>query len=399
MAGVYELRFLYPDGSPIKQLSQWSQFSYAKVVNGEGFVDVVVPAGLLDPNLIDVDHLVEVWRAPEPGAELEWEITCFINRWIVTTQNNETYVQMTGPGQMNLLGRRIVRYNRTTAEAAKEGLADDVMKEYVTENVPEPITDPYYSDERGIPNFTVVADESRGPNVGIDAGWENLLYTLQKIAEAAHANESPIYFDVVRQGKGWEFRTYADLRGTDRSIGSSPLQFSLDWGNLESPVYEQDWSEDENIVHGLGWGTGEGRVVDPERDKWRLFRNLYARREGIQDARGESTLLQVATRAAEKLGRKRPRIRFSASLMSTPETLYGRDWYWGDKVRAVYLGQTFVGMVEEVLIQVGDDGKETINARMEAEYFADIEVGLDEIIGMRTADLNATLPDILPYSI
>lgn len=399
MAGVYEIRFLYPDGTPIQQITEWRSLSYAKVVNGEGYVDLLIPYGLIDFHTIDVDHLVEIWRAPEPGAELQWEITGFINNWIVTTTDNETTIQMTGPGQMNLLGRRIVRYNKTTAQAAKEGLADDIMKEYVTQNVPIPITDPYYSDERGIPNFTVAADEGLGPNVGIEGGWENLLYILQKIAEAAHALESPIYFDVVRQGRAWEFRTFADRRGMDRTLGNNPIQFSLAWGNLENPMWEQDWREDENIVHGLGWGTGEGRVVDPERDKWRLFKNLYARREGIQDARGATTLLQVATRAAEKLGRMRPRIRFSATLMSTPETLYGRDWYWGDTISAVYLGTTFKGMVEQVLITVSQNGKERIEARMEAEYFADVEIGLDEAIGMRSADLIASPLDIFPYNL
>lgn len=386
MAGVYEIRLMRPDGTTIQLISEWSFLTYSKVINGEGFVDIVIPSGLIDIDTIDVDCLLEIWRAPEQGADLQWETTCFINRWVVTTQDNETMVQLTGPGQLNLIGRRVVRYNRTTAEAAKSGLADDVMKEYVTENVPEPITDPYYSDERGIPNFTVAADEGRGPNVGMEAGWEKLLYTLQKIAEAAHANEAPIYFDVVRMGVSkWEFRTYADQRGIDRTTGTHPIQFSQDWGNLENPRYEQDWSEDENIVHGLGWGTGEGRVVDPERDKWRLFRNLYARREGIQDARGCTTLLQVATRAAEKMGRMRPRIRFSGRLMSTPETLYGRDWYWGDKVMAVYQGRSFAGLVEEVLISVNENGKEYIDALLEAEYFADIELGLDNQISMQPA--------------
>lgn len=391
MAGVYELRLLQPDGTHIQLIDEWSFFSYAKVVNGEGAIDITVPIGKIDPNTIGVDTLVEIWRAPEPGSEYQWEMTAFINRWAVRTILNETSVNLLGPGQMNLIGRRLVRFNRTTAEAAKEGLSDDVMKEYVFENVPEPITDPYYSDERGIPNFTVAADEGRGETIGIEAGWENLLMVLQKIAEASYTKGTPIYFDVVRMGESeWEFRTYAEQRGIDRTVGVHPVQFSQDWGNLEEPSWEEDWSEDENIVHGLGWGIGAARVVDPERDKWRMFRNLYSRREGIQDARGSTTLLQVAIRAVERLARMRPRVRFSGRLMSTPETLYGRDWYWGDKVRAVYQGRTFAGIVESVWITVDGNGDETIDARLDAEYFADVEKGLDFVLATQPGQVIST---------
>ena len=63
--------------------------------------------------------------------------------------------------------------------------------------------------------------------------------------------------------------------------------------------------------------------------------------------------------------------------MSTPETPYGRDWFWGDKVRAVYQGRSFVGIGESVHIAVDGRGNETVDARLDAEYFADVERGLD----------------------
>lgn len=372
---AHEINLLDVYGNPIRTIEKWTQLKYALIANGVGYADIWLTEAFDVRAMADVDRLLEIYREGADG-KMHWQTTAFIRKWGARDTGEKGIVPfMYGNDQNSLLDRRIVRYLRTTVEAQKNGIADDIMKEYVSENVPAPITDPYYGDERGLSNFTVAANEGEGASIYYDGGWENLLDVLQFCASASSAQEIPIYFRVVQTGPAaFEFRTYKDRIGLDRTSGGA--MFAQEWGNLRNAYWEEDWLEDENIVHGLGWGSGTDREVDPERDKWRMFRTPWSRIEGIANARKATTRFEIAEAARSRLYEKRPKRRLSGVLISTPEAQYGTDWLFGDLVGANFYGMDFNGLVDSVEITLMEDGREHIEARIEAEYFADIEAGI-----------------------
>jgi len=57
---------------------------------------------------------------------------------------------------------------------------------------------------------------------------------------------------------------------------------------------------------------------------------------------------------------------FQGKIRETPGCLYGRDWAFGDKVTATYMGLNFDCIILAVQVTVDGSGKETLDARLEA---------------------------------
>ena len=53
--------------------------------------------------------------------------------------------------------------------------------------------------------------------------------------------------------------------------------------------------------------------------------------------------------------------------VDTQGTRFGRDWDFGDKVRARYRGQEFDAIIRSVVLSMDDSGQETIRAKLEYE--------------------------------
>ncbi len=320
-----------------------------------------------DWTVLDVDRLVEFWRAP-PGGNLQWEMTGFLRKWNIARRRNRTAVTLEGPGQMHLLDNRIIAYKGGQAESEKSGPADDVMKAFVREALGSLAGNDPYGRTRIQENFTVSADVGDGQTMETNVEWQELMRVLQDISDHAHSKGTPIYFDVVQTSPAnFEFRTYKNQRGIDRTSGPNALTFGEEFGNLTDPSWEEDWTKERNIIYGGGQGVDQDRVIDPEKDLARLHRTRFNRREAFQDARGEDTTLGVAKKAFARLIKDRPRRRLSGKMLSVPGSLYGENWRFGDKVLATAFGQQFEGMPRSISIQVLGKGREVITARIEAD--------------------------------
>jgi len=366
MAG-HEIWLAQSDGEPIQLLENYTFLRYTRTVNGIGWVQLHMPHDF-DFSVLGLDRLVEIWRSP-PGGNLKWQMTGFLRRWGAETIRGQTHVFLEGPGQNHIIDNRIVAYKGGQAESEKSGTADDVMKELVRENVaPDSGNDPY-GRTRVQANFTVSADVSEGPTFNGDLQWQTLMDVLNDISDHAYSGGTPVYWDVIQASPGnFQFRTYVNQRGIDRTIDPAALTFGQEFGNMADPRWEEDWTEERNIIYGGGRGEGQDRVIDPEKDVGRIFRTIWNRREAFQDARGEGTTLGVAKKARARLVESRPRRRLSGRLMSVPGSLYDVHWGFGDKVPATAFGFQFEGFVQSITITLRGKGREEIDARIEAEY-------------------------------
>ena len=367
MGARFEVRLLQPDGAPIAMLTKWAHLQYTLAVNGAGWVLMKMTSDF-DFTLPDVDLLIEIWRAPDADSPLVWECTGFMRKWKVQRLGRTTEAVIEGPNQVGLLARKIIAYTGGQAKSEKAAAGDDVMKELVREAMgPDAGNDPY-GRSRIQDGFTIAANATVGSTFNGSLEWLNLLKVLNDISDHQHAKDTPIYFDVIRIDSGeFQFRTYPDQLGLDRTFGPNQITFGEDFGNMENPLWEEDWSQERNIIYGGGQGVDAARTIDPEKDLGRLYRTKWNRREAFQDARGESTTLGVARKAFARLVKSRPRRFLSGRLLSIPGSLYGKDWSFGDKVNAEAFGHIFSGMPRVLTVAVDDLGNEEIDATIEAE--------------------------------
>jgi hypothetical protein len=108
---------------------------------------------------------------------------------------NPNTISVSGPDMTELLGRRIVAYRAGTSEASKNTFADDMMKEYVDENLVN-ATDTDRNLDAGL-NFEIADDQSAGPTVTYSAKFGNLLNVLKRVSDEAAEAGTRVYFRVI----------------------------------------------------------------------------------------------------------------------------------------------------------------------------------------------------------
>lgn len=360
------------DGILLAQLENVMSWTYARSANDLGWF--TIQASDMDERLLAVDRILEFYRTPV-GADPVLLGVGFLRSWEWTEdENGSLRLQLDGPDQVDLLARRVVAYTDPEANWNKTGYADDLMKAVVRENMGALSTDPWYSRGREYPAalFSVAPDEGQGRSVTRTFQFRNTLEVLKQLAEASMWPSSdnawvgtPVWFDCEYVGPAqFLFKTWSPLRGIDRTVAGSiaPLTFSKEAGNLQAPALKFDYSEEQNIIYGLGPGEGESRMVDPENDQVRERLSPWNLHEGIEPATEETTMLGIALRAYYRMQEMRPRVIFSGSLIDTPLTRFGIDWGYGDMVTVRYRGMEFDGRIDSFVVSGDNEGRESVEA-------------------------------------
>ena len=162
-------------------------------------------------------------------AEYEYTIAWDIGDTVTIKSGEPVNYVIGGPDFMDILNRRIVAYKTGTAEAQKTGAADDVLKEYVDENLVN-ATD----TDRNLParlGFSIQADLGNAPNIDHGATFGNLLTVCQDIAQKSAEAGTVLRFWIEPQiGSDGRvvpfFRTQINRQGRDRAalqIGTGRL--------------------------------------------------------------------------------------------------------------------------------------------------------------------------------
>lgn len=363
----YEIWLLSDAGSRLLLLDRLHSLEYSQAVNEVGAIIVGLPDDF-DETYLAADRIIEVWRQPE-GGMLALEHAYFIRRWIDRTDGNgKRTLEVHGVGGNDLLARRIVAYTAGSAQAQQTDQADDMCKVIVRQNMGASVVDTARDWDSTL--FTVQGDLAAGPSMTKGFAWRRVIDILQDIAQAARTAGTRVYWDVVPLAAGaFEFRTYGGQRGLDRTYpsGSNPILFGLEYGNLSEAQVDRDYSDEVTFVYGEGQGEGADRIQQTAEDTARSGRSIWGRREALADGRNESATAGVLAGAQARLDEGRPKIRFSGRLVDSAATKYGRDWWFGDKLTAVYRGQMYSAQARVVHISVDGDGKETIEARLETD--------------------------------
>ena len=358
-------------GQHLAELTHIESVQYSRFVKNSGWFMLVMDPDF-DESFLNVDNLIEFWRQPE-GGEDRLEMVGFSRYWDwFEVSPKEERLRLGGPDQMDLLNRRVVAYKSTTSQSSKTDFADDMIKEIVRENLGADAAVTEAGRPRAFdPNhFTVAGNTSQAPSLTRSFAWRNVMDVIQEITETSRDLGTPLFFDIIPSaGATFEFRTYINIRGIDRTASGVPsVVFSRERGNLTNPFLREDWRDEWNYVWGGGQGQGTARIIDPEKDLDRVFQSIWGKREIFADAREEPTILGVASKAFERLQKEQPRFIFRGELLDTPRARYGIDWDFGDKVTVRYRNREFYGDIRSVGVTIDSAGLETVRASLEIDF-------------------------------
>jgi hypothetical protein len=360
----YELWLSRDDGTRLALLDTVVGFQYVISLHQVGACAVTLP-GSFNKVLLAPDRRIEVWRAPANG-ELALERVYLIRR--IEDRTDEMGVRSflaVGVDGNDLLRRRHVAYAAGSAEASMTDEADDMCREIVVDNLG---SDAAAARQISSSYFTVAAEQSAGVSLSKGFSRRNVLTVLQDIADQAAAAGTPIYWHVADVAPDvWQFQTMTGQPGIDHSYpdGQNPVLLSLEYGNLAEPQLSEDYTGEVTIAYAAGQGEGAARTVVTAEDTTRSGRSLFGRCEGFKDARNEASTAGVTAEANVHLGENAPRRVFAARIVDNVGTRYGLEWRWGDKVTALYAGESFDAIIKTVLVRVDGDGLETIDARLD----------------------------------
>ena len=215
-----------PSGQYVGDLtSAVVSFRYVKAVNDLGYFEVEATPDEWPQAWRDLDYQYHFWRRPNGGTwGLEFVGLCrdrFSN-----TQESLTTRRVEGFGVNELLDRRIVAYKAGTAQSTKTGPCDDLMKDVFSDNLGSGA-----SADRNILtafNLSIAANLSDAPSVTKSFAYENVLETLQAIADTSAGQATgavDLFFDIACDGyrsnerPHFEFRTDTGQPGRDRTDG------------------------------------------------------------------------------------------------------------------------------------------------------------------------------------
>ncbi len=317
-----------------------------RVVNGVATHSLTIDATIDDRcELFAVDGQVEVWRRP-PGQAWYKEYEGFHRdgEYGEDDDGKEIFTS-TGVGYQDLLGRRAIAAYAGSADSAKSGAAETVIKEFVAEQLGASAP----ADDQ-VSGFSVQADAAGGNTISIARAYRNLLEVCQEIARTGGGD-----FDVVGTGDAaWEFRWYDGQRGTDRR---ATITFSTAYGNMRGPKLTKHASRG-NVVLVLGQGEGDDRTW-----VWRPASGAPAgldRRVIVRDARDTDDAATLASRGDAELDRYRARNELSFEVVQTSAYLYGVHYGLGDLVSAHYRDADYDLKIVGVTLELGDPDNVTL---------------------------------------
>lgn len=385
----YELWMTDDAGRRLLLLKDLSFFSYTRIASRLGVINLGIPVDALWPKLNPLfapDRRVEVWRSPAYGVPLRREDVFMLRKPVVYTRDdNVQIIQYYGRNGMDLLNRRSVIQRPGTSFASKTDEADDMMKAIVRQQML------YGSalNENGVVDntrawpqneFRVQADLALGPTFSMAFADKRVFDILKDIQQATfqyHVNtptSKKIYFDVVpvdisgsataySSPVGWEFRTYAEVFGTDRTTA---LEFSLENENITDVTWDVNHLEEVNTVIVKGNGQGLSQLVSSLSDSLRVNYSRWNRVEKVVSASNQTTTAALQDVARSELYKGREDRILKATLVnspgsqSSPRSLYGLDWDLGDRIRINYVRNQFNMDIDTIHVAVDENGKETI---------------------------------------
>ena len=355
-----------PTGARMASIDHVIVNNLTRTLNGVGMFSVSFPLGYYEKYL-SLDSIIEIWYNVAIPKRI---FTGFARSFTYGTEENGLeIVTVSGPETNDILRGAIVAYAAGSPQAEKTDNADDMIKAIVREN--------RGSLAAGIRNFTslgltVEPDLSLAPSQSKGFSRANVLETIQEICETSKQAGTDLFFDLVAIDNGnkinFDFRTFVGLRGNDHSsTGDNQIIFSSDDGNLANATLTIDYMDEVNYVYAGGQGEGFERLIVAVSDTVRIGKSIWNLREAFVDARDQETTAGITARANAALSSGRPFARLTGDLLDTPAARFAVEWDFGDKISVKKSGQIYDALVRAYRIGLDQDGRQTLECKVEVD--------------------------------
>lgn len=352
MSEIY-IEVAEPNGQPYTILTDFISMEAAVGFNTVGHLSITLP-DVYDPKWFRRDMQMRVYQETPgyPSAQFA-NTTFFLNK---ISRRRQT-ITLEGPDVNMVLANAIIAYTGETTYADKTqeewdlaglyyqyGLyIDDMMRAFVRENLSTEALD---ADRN---NSYIAVEEDRGlaPLGEKTASFQNLLSTLQDLARQSEEKGTPLYFSLYPNANDtYIFRVWSNQPRSDRSSTSDmPLVLMEENGDIDDVEEIYDWSEEGNVVYGLGGGSGSSRVYTSRTNNESLRGGPFSRREYTHDMPDVDHIDSanqdwVDGELGASLQGKKPRVRIMARINDGGDYAYGRDYAFGDKI-AIVVGNSY----------------------------------------------------------
>lgn len=365
----YYLILKDPNGSVLAIIPDFYSLEYMRIVNNVGELNAQLPMSYL--GLIQPYNTFDVWRSagggttsPYLGTQALWII---ILVGIALDESGRLVLQVKALDASLILDSRFVAYYAGSSQTGKTGLAGDVMKAIVTENISSTASDYNGATDRGLPSslFAVQQNLGDGASVSMSFSWRKVLNVLQDIANASTTAGTYMAFDIVSDGLGHlQFNTYQGQRGTDHRT-NNPIILDPYAGNLASTALTFDYTEEATFVYAAGQGTDSSRTVATAQNDTRLAVSPLSRREYFQDARQATNLTQTQDAADSALRDNRGLVTYDSKIIETASNRYGIEYQFGDILPCQLLNILTDCMLTKVHVSVAN-ALETIDVGLQS---------------------------------
>lgn len=342
MTATYNIMILSPTDETVLALRDFVRLEVGRSQNTVGRLTLVIqgdfPFGLFQP-----DNRILVYRQADNGLMTLLGKTHYFIESVTRSYASPTSYLYTidAVDTIGLLARRLVAYARDTDYADKtienlnDGPADDLMKEFVRENFGPDALD----GDRNISSqiWSVAGNRSLGTVTERQASFRSVLSTLTDLARGNAPDGQDLVFDFIAdQSRLLRFDVWVDAQGTDRTLLSpAPVVFTPESGSLIDPKLIIDYADSVNYVYVGGFGDGAGRLIREVSNDAYANASPWARREYFEDQRDYDVASVLDAAGESVLAQYGPKVRVEARGNDVPGTVFGTDYYYGDKVSVV----------------------------------------------------------------
>lgn len=293
------------------------------------------------------DSRIEVWRRAANGVDYLDTQTVWFVRNLRKTVNEKgvLYYTVSAKSGNEILKRAIVAYAGQSAQAAKIGKVDDLMQAIVVENLGSSAS----GTRNRAPYLSIANSPGKGTTTTREFAYANVADILVDLAQESLTTTVPIFFDVVYtpESKTFEFRVYANQRGTDRTT-FNPLTLSLGEG-LRSLQVEYDYTNEANYIYCGGSGEDSDRVVVEVFDSTAIGNSAIGRRELFVNSADTADTDALNAAAYTALQASRAKKTYTAQFDGS---YYGNKFQFGDKLYADFAGDTQVARIDAISVSV-----------------------------------------------
>ena len=353
----YQIIIKTPTGLEVKRLSKVNMLRAGRSDRAIMPCEIIIPQ-TLTPNDFSKDMLIEVWRDNGDGTiTLDGETAYFLRQWdFYKDTNGKDMIYLLAMDGNYIIDGREVEYAAESSQASKSGVACDVIKEIIDENFVN-ATD----TDRNLSASYFIIDDNDGFGASVTKAFsrQQVYTTIKALVDQSRNAGTWITFDTVYDGSlPFTFKTYADQRGNDIR---DRVTLSVEAGSLSNPVLSFNYIDEKTAAYVAGKGETTDRLVGSATSD-SINDSVWSRREVVTENFQVTTEAGLDNEARELLNKNKGKLTLTGEIVSTTKgLLYGRDWNYGDRVQATYLGKTFDCRINGYEINYSNSGGDIVD--------------------------------------